>query len=267
MLSFKENLLSIISFYKKILSKLEDEKKASGEGSLVVSKTSKGLQIYRQKKNQDGRFTRQYIKKEDLAMARAMAQGAYEEKLRRLISNRLGQLEKVSRDFEDDEIEQVYAKLSVGRRSLVEPVWLSYEEEVARWKKEEYLGLGFHEGEKRIYSNKGERVRSKTEKILADKFESLGIIYKYEKALVLRGDLIYRPDFTFLCPKTRQEIYWEHFGMMDDSSYAINTMKKIRTYEKFGIYRGERLIATYESSQQSLDGDWVNRLIHKYLLP
>ncbi|WP_200277183.1 hypothetical protein, partial [Rhodovulum adriaticum] len=114
--------------------------------------------------------------------------------------------------------------------------------------------------------NKGERVRSKSEKILADIFYSKGIDYKYECPVNLSNSVRIYPDFTFLHPTSKKEIYWEHHGMMDDPAYSEETIRKIRTYEKNGIFVGKNLIITFETRSQTLDGEWVEKLIKEHLL-
>ena len=74
------------------------------------------------------------------------------------------------------------------------------------------------------------------------------------------------PDFTFLSRKTKQEIYWEHDGRMDDSVYAQNAVRKILAYEENGIYPGESLILTFESEKNVLNTRIIERLVHRYLL-
>ena len=64
-------------------------------------------------------------------------------------------------------------------------------------------------------TEKGERVRSKSEKILADYFYRNNILYQYEKPLYLKGYGTIYTDFTFLSKKTRKEIYWEHEGIVN----------------------------------------------------
>lgn len=73
------------------------------------------------------------------------------------------------------------------------------------WYKEEYLGKEFKEGMPVILTEKGERVRSKSEKILADYFYRKNILYKYEKTLYLKGYGTVYPDFTFLSRKAGEE--------------------------------------------------------------
>ena len=106
----------------------------------------------------------------------------------------------------------------------------------------------------------------KTEKILADYFYRNNIPYKYECPLKLKGYGVVYPDFTFLSKKTGKEIYWEHDGMMDDTIYVQNAIKKIEAYEKNDIFPGERLILTFETSQSVLRNDIIETMVEKYIL-
>ena len=64
-----------------------------------------------------------------------------------------------------------------------------------------------------------------------------GIKYKYECPLYLNGIGTICPDFTFLSPRTGEEICWEHNGKVNDPTYDRNMVKKIQEYEKNGILR------------------------------
>lgn len=74
------------------------------------------------------------------------------------------------------------------------------------------------------------------------------------------------PDFTILNMKTRKEVIWEHFGMMDDLIYVEKALKKITMYEQQGIFLGEDLILTYESQNMPLNSKMVRRVIKHYLV-
>ena len=117
-----------------------------------------------------------------------------------------------------------------------------------------------------ILTEKGERVRSKSEKILADYFYRNGMEYKYECPLYLNGVGTVYPDFTFLSPQTGEQIYWEHNGMVDDPKYSRKMVRKIQEYEKNGIFPGERLILTYETEQTVLNTQKIEQLVNRYLL-
>lgn len=134
------------------------------------------------------------------------------------------------------------------------------------WKNKYFTPLSFRKEEKQFITNNKELVRSKSEKILADLFSSYNLIYKYECPLFLdKYDPIY-PDFTFICPYIKHEIYWEHFGMIDNPEYAIKAIEKIRDYAKQGILLGDRLFVSFETNKKPLDVDAVKKTIESFLV-
>lgn len=201
-----------------------------------------------------------------MELVRQLAQKKYNQSILKKAEIRLKQVKKITRDYSDDEIEQIYDKLHKERQLLVMPIEPTWEQKLAQWDGETYQGKEFYEGTAVIITEKGERVRSKSEKILADYFYRNNIIYKYEKPLFLKGYGTVYPDFTFLSRKTGEEIYWEHEGMMDKSDYAKTAVKKLESYQKNGIYLGERLIATFETEQTLLNSQIIEQLVQKYLL-
>lgn len=56
------------------------------------------------------------------------------------------------------------------------------------------------------------------------------------------------PDFTLLKVKTREIIYHEHLGLLDDEEYRKANLAKLEEYRKNGIYQGKNLIITYEGT-------------------
>lgn len=173
-----------------------------------------------------------YISSNDMELVRQLAQKKYNQSILKKAEIRLKQVKKITRDYSDDEIEQIYDKLHKERQLLVMPIEPTWEQKLAQWDGETYQGKEFYEGTAVIITEKGERVRSKSEKILADYFYRNNIIYKYEKPLFLKGMVRYIRIFTFLSRKTGEEIYWEHEGMMDKSDYAKTAVKKLESYQK-----------------------------------
>ncbi len=54
----------------------------------------------------------------------------------------------------------------------------------------------------------------------------MGIPYRYEYPVKLKGGNFKYPDFTLLKVKTKEVIYLEHFGRMHDEGYRKDTMEK-----------------------------------------
>lgn len=255
-------LLEEQAYLNNIIRKVEEELRTAPPGHLRLSNNRKKCRYYHCVDDQDG----QYILEKNIDLARALAQKSYNLSVLKKAKQRSNQINKIAKDYANNEIEELYNALHKDRKKLVHPVSLTWEQALAQWEEEEYTGKAFAEDTAVIITEKGERVRSKSEKILADYFYHIGIPYKYEKPLHLKGYGTVYPDFTFLSPKTRKEIYWEHDGRMDDPVYARNAVKKINTYIRNGIYPGENLIITYETTHDVLDMRVVEKMVKEYLI-
>ena len=78
-------------------------------------------------------------------------------------------------------------------------------------------------------------------------YYELGIPYRYEAEVQLSNGKIKYPDFTLLNIRTREVIYHEHLGLMDDENYRKVNLIKLDEYRRNGIYLGKNLIITYEA--------------------
>lgn len=132
--------------------------------------------------------------------------------------------------------------------------------------KEEYTGKEFFEEVPLHITERGERVRSKSEKILADKLFAMGIPYRYEYPLKMKGYGTIYPDFTILKVSSRTEVYLEHFGMMDDPQYCQKAVLKLQTYARNHIYPGKNLLVTFETLQTPLDMKSVEEMLRQFVL-
>jgi len=153
--------------------------------------------------------------------------------------------------------------MSPGRKKLVSEDVISDEQYVKHWQEFVYDGVPFSTEENEIITERGERVRSKSEKIIADKLYALGIPYRYECPLALRNDIVLYPDFTILRVSTQEEVYLEHFGMMSDEKYVDRTMNKLALYERNGIYPGVNLFMTFETGKRPLNTRALDDLLKK----
>ena len=120
--------------------------------------------------------------------------------------------------------------------------------------------------ETEFYTDNGERVRSKSEVLIANAMKKHGIPYKYECPIVLKGIGKIHPDFTALNIRRRKIYYWEHLGKMDDPDYARKNTFRLNMYEKNGLFHGDSLITTRETSTLPLDTKLLDRMIDHYLL-
>ena len=105
-----------------------------------------------------------YIPKENQKLICRLAQKSYDEKIIRLVSKRLDQIKKITRDYEDDEVEMVYWKEHIEKQKRIRPVETIWKRQIEEWEKQEYKGKEFREDTPLIRSERGERVRSKSER-------------------------------------------------------------------------------------------------------
>lgn len=249
---------------KKIINIAEKELENVPEGSLRLGK-SKGIVQYYHYKDGTG-HDGAYISKDNKELIKKLAQKSYDEKVLKYTRKTVLQIAALLKNYEDNKVEKIYLAEHNERQKLITPIEATYEQSLKEWISKPYIGKGFVEEMPVIYTNSGIRVRSKSEKIIADYFESVGIVYKYECPLVLKNYGTIYPDFTFLSRKTMREIYWEHEGMLDNVEYARNAVKKIELYEKNGIFPGEDLILTFETSTSVINTELIKCLSNKYLL-
>ncbi len=261
MYGLKDMLLQEQKRLEGILTKVRAKSAIAAEGKLRISVDEGKVRYYHCVQDGDGT----YIPRENLTLPRELAQKNYDDMVVKKAESSLRLIKKCIDQYSDDEIEKVYKSMHQARKALVTPVELTAEQMEEKWFAEEYKGKEFQEGTPVILSERGERVRSKSEKILADFFYRNNVLYKYEKPLYLNGYGTIYPDFTFFSKKLKQEIYWEHEGMMDVSEYARTAVKKLNCYQLNGIFPGERLIVTYETEQDVLSTKIMAKLLDKIL--
>ena len=170
----------------------------------------------------------------------------------------------------EEQIENAYNGMYEGKRILFEPDLIPTSKIIEDFENTTYEGLSFDDNDQtEYYTNRGERVRSKSEKIIADELARQKIPYKYEKPLALFVDgkqKQFFPDFTVLNKTTGKIIYLEHLGMMDNSYYYNNTLNKLDIYEKNGLLIGKDILIFHESSRQPLNTRTIDDYINEFLL-
>lgn len=91
----------------------------------------------------------------------------------------------------------------------------------------------------------------------------MGIPYRYEYPLVLDGNVRVYPDFTILKMPERQEVYLEHFGMMDDEEYVEKALFKLSNYERNDIFLGVNLFITYETGKRPINTRALDKMLRQ----
>jgi len=255
------------AFLKKTLKQIEDRENIYPEGTLRIRvKNNRGI-YYKIIDKTDTCGV--YIPRKDDDLAKKLAQKEYEKKYKKSALKELKAIERFLKDIDHENLKsciECYSNLIPVRKELIAPFEISDVEYAAKWKEVSYEGLTFRDNDMSNYiTDVGERVRSKSELLIANLLYKNNIPYKYECPLQIGNHIIY-PDFTVLNIRKRKVLYWEHFGMMGDTEYCNNALKKIVTYSNANILIGDNLITTFETANCYIDIKHLNKLIKIYIL-
>ncbi len=126
-------------------------------------------------------------------------------------------------------------------------------------------GAGVPHPERLIHITKsGIRVRSKSEVIIANILEDLGLHYEYEKPLYAKDNPrdFRLPDFTIYY--MGEEFYWEHLGMLTNPTYKEEWERKKNWYEVNGY--SQRLIVSKDKPDGGIDSKEIEDTAKKIIL-
>lgn len=258
-------LVEKLKYFKRILTEIKNKSQSTPEGSLKVVEIKRRGKPYTQYYHCEG-AKKNYLKKGNEKLLRALAQKEYMKKAQRVLEKEIKVIERFLKDFDPDALKKVFESLPQGKKTLVVPYQYPDREYAEKWQAKPYEGKGFNADDPEIYTKRGERVRSKSEQLIADRLFYSGIPYRYEYPFVLKNGKIIYIDFTILNVRTRTEYRLEHFGWMDDPGYRSNVFFKIADYACNGLLMGKNIVYTFEDSNNPLDSRYLDLLIRKFFL-
>ena len=261
---YDDTLKAVQQLEKKIVSLLENAQEGRVRCQMIQRKYPQYFVTI--KEGEADIKKERYLKKTEIDLARELVQKEYYNRLLKAARKLEKRILRRGEEPNFYDLKNVYLEFPVAKRILIKPLILSDEEYLEKWyqcgkaESNPYpIGNGF-------LTEKGETVRSKSEKMIADKFYLRKIPYKYEAPLKLDGRGWLYPDFTLLNLRTRKTFYLEHYGMMDDAEYCRKALEKNELYESNGIYPGDRLLFSFECSLKSINMKEIDYLIDRYLL-
>ena len=245
-----------LDFVERMIKAAEYDAKNDSGISLIIGNRNGNTEWFTRKGNE----ARHYLSKTEEDLARQLAQVAYAKDFlkvavieRRILADLCDKGLSRSAAVMYAHLAEPYARLSDMRKKLVHAYVLPVEEFVHQWENTAYQGKSFMPDTPLIFTEKGERVRSKSEKLIADKLLLLGVPYRYEYPVHLKRGALIHADFCLLDTKERTEVIHEHFGLMDHADYSNSVIWKISQYENNGFRMGDRLLCTFESGDQVLN--------------
>ena len=273
---------------QEIIAILKEKKDELGKLRVNISKSpsmkAKGTLIRRHVNGttrlfcKTGESTDKYLGSKDRKEIIRLATKTYAIKLDKVAEHEKKQIDRCIKLLEsktDDkgidkaDTDLVYGNLPDYIRENSIPSEVTDDGFAERWQKGKYNSRWKKNTDTFYETPRGEKVRSKSEWIIASMLDKAGVPYRYEEIVPLDGDVgvFMHPDFTVLNKRTRKVYYWEHFGAMSNNDYIEgNFMPKIQEYYNFGFLPGDKLLMTFESSGHPIDTTDVKRIIENYLL-
>lgn len=240
---------------EKEIASLRKELSKCPQGTLIICNVNGKNRYYHQKKNSDGTYSRHYLGKDNIGLARHLARKTYIKNKLLDLENELKSIRRYLNVRKKTDFKCLLAKNSIYRDLLADDSW-----EYEPYDK----SVSFPEA-LIIQAPKGDIVRSKSEALIANALYERGIPYRYECGLDLGGYSIY-PDFTVKKVSNGEIIIWEHFGKVDDPSYfKNNVIWKLEKYTENGYIPGKNLIITWETKSTPLSIEEVRKMIEHYL--
>lgn len=265
--ALRKKLEKRIGQLERLLSDKHRSLEKAPDGTLRIAKSNGVIQYFHRRSPKDK--TGKYILTKNQEFAKELAQKEYDQNVLACTGKELVLLKHTLKTYnkmysKKQLPELIFEKLSVFRRGLITPVRLSDDQFAKKWQAVPYKIKPFASDQPELFTARGERVRSKSEIIIADTLFRLKIPYRYECPLTLKNSdgskITLHPDFTCLDLQTRREYYWEHFGMLDNPDYSEKAVNRLRLYERNNIYPSKNLIITTETSKQPINTRQIERL-------
>ena len=256
-----DNLIREKQILTRIIKDANDEISGYPNGVVHVKKHKNSVQFYLKEESENNRI--RYMLSSERKKAVAIVQKQYLIHLKSAAEKQLKIIDSFLAGYDPDSLKNVFKRESEARQRFLRPVVVPDDLYAEVWQKAQYKPKEFFDGTPVHYTLKNERVRSKSEVMIANCLARAGIPYRYECPLKL-GNKIIHPDFTILRMSDRKEIYWEHLGMIDDTEYRNNAFLRIRDYESNDIFPGDRLILTAETYKIPLNTAVIEQHINHF---
>ena len=258
----EERKIQLEKIIKSKQNTVNEKSQLKNAGKIRIVPHKNTMQFYLITKKND--TTGKYLPRQQDDFAKSLIQYDYDNKILRSAKRELAAIKKLLAHNKKSGIQKIFQRFSKNRKLLVDPVTLPDKVYETHWQSQKNTGNNFFNSPEFLTSN-GEKVRSKSEVIIADTLSRLKIPYKYEMPLELKNGTTIYPDFCCLNLHTRKEIFWEHFGLMDDPDYISKAISKIQSIQESGFNLGENFIFTMEKPEVPLNPKFVQTMVEKYL--
>lgn len=238
-----QKIYNEIKRLESAIKHIEKTRENDVEGSLNIVRHG-GRVSYRQKTCINGVVNIEYLKKGDKRIP-ALAQKRYYKKLYPVLVAELNALKNQNARYRPKDKYKVYEELG-SLKEFVKPLVCDdenikkklIEQSIRQWE-QNGVSSSFYSETKRIVTDDGNKVRSKSEALIYNillKYSNR-LKFKYENELYISSSARpIRPDFEIISLQTGEVLYWEHIGMVGIDEYERGFVKKMNNYYLAGIY-------------------------------
>lgn len=212
-----------------------------------------------------------YIRRENTNIAKEIVLRDYISSLEERLLHKKEMLEMLDIDNLNSEVDACFSKLDNGRKNLISPLEGTIQYRLNAWYSEQYEPNMSYPEQLQHKTERGERVRSKSEEFIANYLYSQRrfLDYKYERPLTLMVDgamVTLHPDFTIINLLTAEIFYLEHVGRLDMEGYVDKFVWKHNAFVNNGLIQEGRVLYSMESANEVFSLDSVKRMVKEIVL-
>lgn len=249
-----------LEFQAKLFERIQTELNLMPEGAICRKLINGKNYYYHDTKDKNGKWVQRFIKTSEYDLKQCLMKKYYFKKCSKDLQTNIQLMKKFVQKYRT-----ILADAEGEMLLVMAELMFDHDNKIQQWIREPFKrNTSFKEA--LIHTTTlGLRVRSKSEAIIVSILEANGVPYRYEAELIL-GEKTYYPDFTILCPSSGKILYWEHFGMLNNSNYRVSAEKKLFAYFENHLYSCDNFIMTYDKEDGSIDASVIQKLIHLMVL-
>lgn len=264
---FKDDLMMETTRENHLLEKAEEFLRTAPKGSLAVKQRKKSRSYYWNIDEERGacRYRSQININDNPELIHTLTEKMLQKEILRRCEQNLKRLEKLERNFQPVEMENIRKALSPQYQEVLH-AW--DQQRIEKWRMEPYSKAPFDSKIHIHETDCGILVRSKSEQLLTNALYAYEIPFHYEEEFIHHTGVRRRifPDFTILLPDG-ERILWEHLGLLSDKGYCENTVLKLQIYQLSGYTIGKNLILTMDDNRGDCSSAIINQTIRSQILP
>lgn len=259
------NLIARRDLLDKTIAEYEQLIRNAPEGELIIRRRPSGNYSYTRKfRLSDGSVKEHYLGQATSPEVTSLAKKRYAQKILPSLKQEQVLLNKLIVLRMKDSAADNFLRTHPGFLPLLQSS--ADKNDVNEWKNAPYdRNMNYPDQLRFSTVVPGLMVRSKAEADIVSRLEHYGVPYHYEEIQTIGGVRV-AMDFTCRNLSTKQILFWDHRGMLDNPAYIQKTLNCDALFLKEGIIPWMNLIITTETKDCPLDLQWVDTIIRHYLL-